>query len=122
MYAFGFVLVLLAPVMMLTVGLRWKLKPPAFKTGTVVYRTAHTEKSPEIWEFTHVYCAKLWTRYGAILGVLSVVFMVVCKATYQKYLLWVLGGQMLVLCVTIFMMEMFTKNLFDEEGRRIENK
>ena len=88
----------------------------------MVYRTAHTEKSPEIWEFTHVYCAKLWTRYGAILGVLSVVFMVVCKATYQKYLLWVLGGQMLVLCVTIFMMEMFTKNLFDEEGRRIENK
>ena len=48
--------------------------------------------------------------------------MVVCKQTYQKYLLWLLGGQMLMLCITIFMMEIFIKTLFDEEGHRIENK
>lgn len=122
MYALCFALVLVAPVLMFVVGLMWKLKPPAFKTGTFVYRTAWTEKSPEVWEFAHVHCAKLWTRYGVILGVLSAVLMVVCKKSYHKFLLWLLGGQMLMLCITIFMMELLIKNLFDENGVRIEGK
>jgi len=33
MYALNFVLVLIAPVVMLIVGLKWWFNPPAFKTG-----------------------------------------------------------------------------------------
>lgn len=122
MYALCFALVLIVPVVMFLVGLMWKLKPPAFGTGTFVYRTAYTEKSPEVWDFAHVHCAKLWTRYGVILGVLSAVLMVVFKKSWQKFLLWLLGGQMLMLCITVFMMEILIKNLFDENGVRIERK
>lgn len=119
MYGFCFVLVLLMPLMMLAVGVRWLLKPPAFKTGTMVYRTAYTEKSPEVWAFAHEYCGKLWARYGAIMAVLAAVLMYFLKNSYQKYVLWILAGEMLMMCITIFMMDIFIKNLFDEEGKPV---
>lgn len=120
MYVLCFVLVMVVPVVMLGTGLKWKLRPPAFKTGTLVYRTAWTEKSPEVWDFAHSHFAKLWTRYGAILGVVSAALMVVFDGSYQKFLLWLLCGQMLLFCITILMMEMLIKNLYDENGERIQ--
>ena len=67
----AFALVLVMPLMMLVVGAMWRLKPPAFGEGTVVFRTALTEKSPQVWAFAHEYCGKLWARYGAILTAIS---------------------------------------------------
>ena len=122
MYGICFALVMLMPLVMLVVGLKWRLKPPAYLTGKLVYRTAYTEKSPEVWEFAHSHFGKLWTRYGAILAVLCGGAMVFLKAKYQTYVLWLLCGEMLVLCVTIFMMELLIKNLYDENGRRIDTK
>ena len=122
MYGICFALVLLMPLVMLAVGLKWRLKPPAYLTGKLVYRTAYTEKSPEVWTFAHVHFGKLWTRYGVILAVLCGAAMYVLRAKYQTYVLWLLCGQMLVLCVTIFMMELLIKNLYDENGQRIDQK
>ena len=122
MYGICFALVLLVPLVMLAVGLKWRLKPPAYLTGKLVYRTAYTEKSPEVWAFAHSYFGKLWTRYGVILAVLCGAVMYFLRAKYQTYVLWLLCGEMLVLCVTIFMMELLIKNLFDENGRRIDQK
>lgn len=116
MYALCFALVLVMPLMMLAVGARWLIKPPAFKTGTVVYRTALTEKSPAVWSFAHEYCGKLWSRYGAIMVVIASVLMYFLKNSYQKFILWILVGEMLMMCITIFMMDIFIKNLFDENG------
>ena len=122
MYGICFALVMLMPLVMLAVGLKWRLKPPAYLTGKLVYRTAYTEKSPEVWAFAHSHFGKLWTRYGAILAVLCGAAMYFLRAKYQTYVLWLLCGEMLVLCVTIFMMELLIKNLYDENGRRIEQK
>ena len=122
MYGICFALVMLMPLVMLAVGLKWRLKPPAYLTGKLVYRTAYTEKSPEVWAFAHSHFGKLWTRYGAILAVLCGTAMYFLRAKYQTYVLWLLCGEMLVLCVTIFMMELLIKNLYDENGRRIEQK
>ena len=122
MYGICFALVLLMPLVMLAVGLKWRLKPPAYLTGKLVYRTAYTEKSPEVWAFAHVHFGKLWTRYGVILAVLCGAAMYFLRAKYQTYVLWLLCGQMLVLCVTIFMMELLIKNLYDENGQRIDGK
>lgn len=121
MYAFCFVLVLLMPLMMLAVGASWRLKPPAFKTGKMVYRTALTEKSPEVWAFAHENCGKLWARYGAIMLVVVSVLMYLLRKSYQTYVLWILVGEMLLLCITIFMMDMLIKNLFDENGVPMEH-
>ena len=122
MYELCFALVLLMPLVMLAVGLKWRLKPPAYLTGKLVYRTAYTEKSPEVWFFAHIHFGKLWTRYGVILAVLCGAAMYFLRAKYQTYLLWLLCGQMLVLCITVFMMELLIKNLFDENGQRIQPK
>ena len=122
MYGSCFALVLLMPLVMLAVGLKWRLKPPAYLTGKLVYRTAYTEKSPEVWAFAHIHFGKLWTRYGVILAVLCGAAMYFLRAKYQTYVLWLLCGQMLVLCVTIFMMELLIKNLYDENGQRIDGK
>ena len=122
MYGICFALVLLMPLVMLAVGLKWRLKPPAYLTGKLVYRTAYTEKSPEVWAFAHSHFGKLWTRYGVILAVLCGAAMYFLREKYQTYVLWLLCGQMLVLCVTIFMMELLIKNLYDENGQRIDGK
>ena len=119
MYYFCFVLLMIVPVAMFVVGLRWRLKPPAFKAPGIVYRTETTEKSPEVWVFAHTHCGKLWIRFGAIFAVISAVLMIVFSGSYQNFLLWLLCGQMLILCVTVFMIDLLCKNLFDENGTRI---
>lgn len=120
MYYLCFVFVMLMPVAMFAVGLRWRVKTPAFKTGKLVYRTEFTEKSPEVWEFAHIHCGKLWTRFGAMVAVLSAILMVVFDGSYHKFILWLLGGQMLIMCITVFMIDFLAKNLFDESGLRID--
>ena len=118
MYALCFVLVMLFPVVMFVLGVKWRLSPPAFKSTGLVYRTEVTLRGEEVWFFAHTHCGKLWQRYGFILGALSALYMIFIDG-YTKYLLWVLLAQMLVLTVTIFLIDMFTKNLFDENGMRI---
>lgn len=119
MYYLCFVLVMIVPVAMFVIGLRWRLKPPPFKTSGLVYRTEVTERTPEIWEFAHIHCGKLWSRFGVIMAVISTVLMVVLPGSYQKFLLWLLTAQMLIMCVTVFMIDLLSKNLFDENGNRI---
>ena len=119
MYYLCFVLLLVAPVFMFFMGLRWRKNPPAFQSEGLVYRTELTEKSPEVWEFAHVHCGKLWSRFGGIFVVISAALMIGLPGSYEKFFLWVLGAQMLVLCVTILIIELLTKSLFDENGNRI---
>lgn len=120
MYYACFALLLVLPLFLIVVGLKWYLKPPAFKTGTLAYRSDITERSPDVWFFAHTHCGKLWVRYGVILAVISSLLMIFLDQRWQGFWLWVMGGQMLLLCVTIFLIDLLCKNLFDEEGRRIE--
>ena len=119
MYYLVFAFSLLLPLAMFIIGLKWYIKPPAFKASGIVYRTEATERSPEIWDFAHKYLAKLWARFGLIFLVITVVLLVVFAESYQKFILWLLCAQALILCVTVFMIEIFLKNLFDENGTRI---
>ena len=122
MYYVCFAILLVLPLFLIAVGLKWYLKPPAFKTGKLAYRTEVTERSPEVWFFAHTHCGKLWARYGVITGVISVLLMIFLDQVWQGFWLWVLGAQTLLLCVTIFLIDYLSKNLFDEEGRRIEKR
>jgi len=120
MYQLCFAVLMVVPVAMIAVGLYWYLKPPAFQTGRIAYRTAITEKSPDVWFFAHTHCGKLWVRYGVIFGVITVLCMVFLKKYYHNLWLWLIGAQMLILCITIFMIDLLCKNLYDENGNRIE--
>ena len=119
MYTLCFVLVLIAPVLMFAIGVYWWVKAPAFGSRGIVYRTALTEKSEEVWYFAHLHCGKLWARFGFFLIVIAVVLMLVFKERYTGFLLWLLGAEMLVLCGCIVLIDVFVKNLFDENGVRI---
>jgi len=119
MYALNFVLVLLIPVAMLVVGVKWWVSPPAYKTGKIAYRTQESERSEEAWYFVHQHCAKLWARFGVILGVIATVLMILLKESIGKYILWLLMAEVFVLCVTIVIIDLLVKNLFDENGVRI---
>ena len=119
MYALCFILLMLFPMLMLVVGVRWWIKPPAFKTGKLVFRTAETEKSEEVWLFAHHYCAKLWARFGLILAAIAVALMLLLKAHYQTFFLWLLCGEVAVFCATLFIIDVLVKNLFDENGVRV---
>ena len=79
MYYLCFVLLLVAPVFMFFMGFRWRKNPPAFQSEGLVYRTELTEKSPEVWEFAHVHCGKLWSRFGGIFVVISAALVVSSK-------------------------------------------
>lgn len=119
MYILNFVLVLLVPVLMLVVGVKWWISPPAFKEGKLAFRTQETEKSEEVWYFAHQNCAKLWARFGAILGVIAIVLAILLKASIGKYILWFLMAEMFVFCVTLVIVDLLVKNLFDENGVRV---
>ena len=120
MYYACFVLLMVIPVALVAVGLKWYLKPPAFKTGRLAYRTAVTERSADVWFFAHTHCGKLWARYGVIFGVLTALAMIFLKNYYQNFWLWVMGAQMLMMCITVFMIDILCKNLYDEDGVRID--
>lgn len=120
MYYACFVLLMLVPVTLAVIGVSWYLKPPAFRTGRIAYRTAVTEKSPEVWHFAHTHCGKLWGRFGFMLSAITVLCMVFLKGYYQNFWLWLIGAQMVILCVTIVIIDTLCKNLFDENGQRIQ--
>lgn len=119
MYVLNFILVLLVPVAMLVVGVKWWISPPAYKTGKLAYRTQESERSEEAWYFAHQHCAKLWARFGLILGVIATVLMILLRESIGKYTLWLMIAEGFVLCVTIVIMDLLMKNLFDENGVRV---
>lgn len=119
MYYLTFVLVMLTPLALLLVGLRWKLRPPKREGSGLAYRTALSSRTEETWNFAHRHLAKLWVRIGLILSVVSILLMVFLKAHYTSFALWLIGGQMVLLCVSAFLVDSLLKAAFDEEGRRI---
>ncbi len=110
---------LLAPIFMLAVGIWWKLSPPKFQGKGLAYRTALTSSSPEAWSFAHHHCAKLWIRIGALLSVLTVILLVLFPNNRADYVLWLIGGQMALFCVSAFLVDILLKNTFHDDGTPI---
>ena len=114
-YVAALVLTMLSPALLFLTGLFWRIRPPG-EDSKVAYRTALSTRSPETWRFAHRHCAKLWLRLGILLGILTAVLMTVFRAHYQSFWLWLIGGQMLFLCLSIFFLDLLLKNCFDEDG------
>lgn len=61
----------------------------------------------------------MWVRIGIISGIIASVLMVVLKDNYTTYLLWIVGGEMVFLCISAFLVDLALKNGFDENGKRL---
>lgn len=115
MYYIIFALVLVTPLVMLAVGLVWRVHPPKREGGRLAYRTALSEKNDETWAFAHRHLSKLWIRIGFLLTVVSSVVMVVGREGCQSFFLWLIGGQMVFLCLSAFLVDGLLKATFDEK-------
>lgn len=117
MYPFYFVVVMLAPTAMLVVGLMWKISPPPYQSKGLAYSTELTRKDPEAWAAAHRHCARLWLRIGIISGAASAFLMVLFQENYSSFWMWLIVGQMVLFCVSVFMIDLLLKNTYSEEKK-----
>lgn len=117
MYYLIFALVLITPLALLIIGLFWKLHPPKLKGSSFAYRTALSSRNEETWRFAHRHISNLWIRLGILLTVVSAILMVVLKEDYTVFFLWIIGGQMVFLCISAFLVENLLKAAFDQDGK-----
>ena len=119
MYYLAFLLVMATPLALLVIGLVWRSHPPKRDGSGLAYRTALSDRSDETWVFAHRHISRLWTRLGLLLAIVSAALMVVFRASYSGFCLWLIGGQMVFLCISAFLVEGLLKASFDENGNRI---
>lgn len=117
MYKFYFIVVMLAPVAMLFMGIRWKISPPPFQSGGLVYSTELTQNNPDAWTAAHRHCARLWTRIGIISGAACAALMILFQENYTSFWMWLIAGQMALFCVSVFMVDLLLKHTFSDDQR-----
>ena len=114
------IIAVLIPASMLAIGLLWRFLPPKFRSKGLAYATSLSSASPEAWAFAHRHCAKLWTRIGAILLVITVVLLSLFSDSAADFVLWLIGGQMVLFCLSAFLVDLLLKNTFHEDGTPIK--
>ena len=117
MYTLYFIVVMLAPAAMLIVGLMWKISPPSYQPKGLAYSTELTRNNPEAWAAAHRHCARLWLRIGIISGAASAFLMVLFQENYSSFWMWLIVGQMVLFCVSVFMIDLLLKNTYSEEKK-----
>lgn len=115
MYELYFAVVMLSPAALLVIGLMWRISPPPYQSRGLAYSTELTRRNPDAWTAAHRHCARLWTRIGSISGVVSVILMVLFKENYASFWVWIIVGQMVLFCVSVFMVDLLLKHTFEEE-------
>lgn len=116
MYYLAFLLVMVTPLALLAIGLRWRSHPPKRTGSGLAYRTALSERSDETWVFAHRRIAQLWIRMGLLLTLVSALLMILLRDHFTSFFLWLIGGQMVFLCISAFLVEGLLKVAFDEDG------
>ena len=114
------IIALIPPVAILAVGIVWKVSPPAFQSKGLAYRTSLSSASEDAWNFAHRHCSKLWIRIGLILLIVSILLLVVFPENRKDYFLWLIGGQMVLFCISAFLVDTLLKTFFDETGKPLK--
>jgi len=122
MYYAVFVITMLPPVAMLFLGIIWAINPPKNKPGVLGYRTELSIKNDTTWSFAHRHISKLWIRLGSIMSAITALLMILLRDSYRSLFLWIIGGQMALLCISAFLVDGTMKNTFDKEGNNKENE
>ena len=113
---FQVILTMLTPVAMLVVGLRWRKHPPRREGNGLAYRTALSEQNEDTWHFAHAHLSKLWVRLGLALTVVSAGAAYFGRSLLGSLFLWLIGGQMIFLCLSAFLVDGLLKANFNEDG------
>ena len=114
MYILHIIVVMLAPISMLIVGAMWRFSPPPYQSKGLAYSTELTRKNSDAWTMAHRNCSKLWTRIGIISGTASAGLIILFKENYSTFWMWLIVGQMVLFCVSVFMVDLLLKNIFGD--------
>ena len=117
---FQSILTMLTPLAMLAVGLRWRVHLPSRTGGGLAYRTALSARNEDTWRFAHAHLAKLWVRLGLALTVVSAGAIYFGRSLMGSLFLWLIGIQMIFLCLSAFLVDGLLKANFHEDGSRIK--
>ena len=111
---------LVVPLALSVVGIVWHIRPPKRESSSLLaYRTNLSQRSEETWRFAHRMCARLWLRMGVILGVVTLAILIIFGRECQPYFLWIIVGQMALLCASALIVDMALKGGFDEDGKPV---
>lgn len=120
MYVFLFIMVLLTPAIMILFGKAWQASPPKDINDYYGYRTKRSMLSQDTWNFAHQYFGKLWIWYGVTLIVGSTIAMFIFRSVYEAASIYIIGVQIIILCLPIIPTEQQLKKRFDRFGRKRE--
>ena len=108
---------LILPVLMIVLGKVFVKKPPKQINGFYGYRTRRSMKNQAAWDFSHLYCGKLWRKMGWFILPVStmVMFLVIGKS---DDIVGVVGGavitaECMVLLSSIILVERALAKQFD---------
>ena len=116
MWWFMLVNIVLIPIVMIIFGRLWIETPPEKINNSYGYRSKRSKQSPEAWEFAHRHFGNLWFRYGVVLLPVSVLAMLPLRGKPADTIGWlslvIMGVQLIVLLIPIFLTEKALKSKF----------
>ena len=83
---------------------------------------AEAEQNEDTWRFAHAHLSKLWVRLGLALAVVSAGAAYFGQNLLGTLFLWLIGGQMIFLCLSAFLVDGLLKANFNEDGSPAKNR
>ncbi len=110
---------LILPVLMIVLGKVFIKKPPTQINGFYGYRTRRSMKNQAAWDFSHLYCGKLWRKMGWFMLPVSMIVMIPAFGKSDD-IVGAVGGvvvtaECMVMLVSILLTEKALAKQFDEE-------
>lgn len=108
---------LLLPVLMIVIGKVFIKNPPRQINGIYGYRTRRSMRNQAAWDFSHLYCGKLWRKMGWFMLHVSMIVMLPVIGKSDD-IVGVVGGvvitaECMVMLVSILLTEKALAKQFD---------
>lgn len=89
--------------------------PSCLWENGLAYSTELTRKNPDAWAAAHRHCGKLWVRIGIISAAASGILIALFSDHHSAFWMWLIVGQMVLFCVSVFMVDLLLKTQFGNE-------
>jgi uncharacterized membrane protein len=107
-----FIMVLILPVAVLSMGLLFKYKPPRKINMLYGFRTQRSMASQEAWDAAHRMGGQIWSVIGIVLVVLSVAVMLIFSAEMTTVTFAVYGASFVGILVPLGIIQNKLKKMF----------
>lgn len=113
--------ILVAPVVMLVLGLRYRYMPPAEANHNAGYRFFFGMGSDAAWQYTQRLAGIIWTLLG---GGLAVIMLILClflgamsPMAMASTVLWCVGIQLVLMAGSCVAINVMVSKKFDKNGK-----